>query len=156
MRPTGVCQLVSAADATPNTGDVASNRLPPIWRDQARNGKTMNLGDRTMSVEQLDKDERAANTVFNAVMMRLSSLLGLTTGIGVVAWGVWSLVTTVLTFVYEETGVSTDEILISDSLNQGLLLSAIVIALGVMILELKKIQQLLFLQAGNGAGDHRI
>lgn len=109
-----------------------------------------------MSAEELDTEERAANTVFNRVMMRLSGLLGLTTGIGVVAWGVWSLVTTVLTFVYEETGVSTDEILINDSLNQGLLLSAIVIALGVMILELKKIQQLLFLQAGNKAGDRRI
>lgn len=106
-----------------------------------------------MSVEQLDAEERAANTVFNRVMMRLSSVLGLTTGIGVVAWGVWSLVATILTFVYEETGISTEEILISDSLNQGLLLSAVVIALGVMILELKKIQQLLFLKASDKDGD---
>ncbi len=109
-----------------------------------------------MSVEQLDSEERAANTVFNRVMMRLSGVLGLTTGIGVVAWGVWSLVATILTFVYEETGISTEEILINDSLNQGLLLSAVVIALGVMILELKKIQQLLFLQASDKDGDRSV
>ena len=69
---------------------------------------------------------------------------GLTTGIGVIAWGAWSLITTLATFVYEEAGeVSAEEILMNSGLNEGLLLSAVVIALGVIILELKKIQQIL-------------
>lgn len=78
----------------------------------------------------------------NRFMYRLTGLLGLTTGIGVIAWGIWSLVATGATFVYEETGVSTVEVLINNGLNEGLLLSSIVIALGVMILELKKLQQI--------------
>ena len=79
----------------------------------------------------------------NRIMYKLTGLLGLTTGIGVIVWGVWSLFATLATFVYEETGVAVEEILINDGLNEGLLLSAIVIALGVVILELKKIQQIL-------------
>ena len=79
----------------------------------------------------------------NRIMYKLTGLLGLTTGIGVIVWGVWSLFATLATFVYEETGVAVEEILINDGLNEGLLLSAIVIALGVIILELKKIQLLI-------------
>ena len=45
-----------------------------------------------MSTETTDAMElRAAEKISNRVMMRLSSLLGLTTGIGVVAWGAWSI-----------------------------------------------------------------
>ena len=80
---------------------------------------------------------------FNRIMYKLTSLLGLTTGVGVIAWGVWSLIATVATFVYEETGLVVEEILINNALNEGLLLSAAVIALGVIVLELKKIQDLL-------------
>ena len=89
----------------------------------------------------------------NRIMYKLTGLLGLTTGIGVIVWGVWSLFATLATFVYEETGVAVEEILINDGLNEGLLLSAIVIALGVVILELKKIQQILVeRQTHNDAG----
>ncbi len=80
----------------------------------------------------------------NKTMYRLTSVLGLTTGVGVIAWGVWSLFATVATFVWEETEVvQTNEILVNAGFNEGLLLSAVVIALGVVILELKRIQQLL-------------
>ena len=90
----------------------------------------------------------------NRIMYRLTGLLGLTTGIGVIAWGIWSLITTTVTFVYEETGVSTLEVLINNGLNEGLLLSAIVIALGVIILELKKIQHILLQAAKPSPGNH--
>ncbi|MCG8543806.1 MAG: hypothetical protein MJE12_06310 [Alphaproteobacteria bacterium] len=80
---------------------------------------------------------------WNRILYKFSGFLGLTTGIGIIAWGVWSLVSAVGTFVYEETGVSIAEILINNGLNVGLLLSSIVIALGVIILELKKIQSVL-------------
>ena len=96
-----------------------------------------------MSLDGLKSEERAERKTSNRLLLKLGSLLGLTTGIGVIAWGVWSMVTTVGTFVYEETGVSTDEILMNTGLNDGLLLSAIVVALGVIILELKKIQYLI-------------
>ena len=79
----------------------------------------------------------------NRILYKLTGLLGLTTGVGVIVWGVWSLFATLATFVYEETGVSAEEILINDGLNEGLLLSAVIIALGVVILELKKIQRIL-------------
>lgn len=87
--------------------------------------------------------ELATSGRLNRTMYWLTGVLGLTTGIGVIAWGIWSLFATLATFVYEESGVSTEEILINSGFNEGLLLSAIVIALGVIILELKKIQQLL-------------
>ncbi|MEM7226038.1 MAG: hypothetical protein AAF495_23875 [Pseudomonadota bacterium] len=79
----------------------------------------------------------------NRLTYRVTGVLGLTTGIGVIAWGVWSLLTSLLTFVYEETGVTVEEILANNGLNEGLLLSAVVIALGVIILELKRIQDLM-------------
>lgn len=88
----------------------------------------------------------------NRTIFKLTGVLGLTTGIGVIVWGVWSLIATLGAFFYEETGVSTEEILINNGLNEGLLLSAVVIALGVIVLELKKIQDLL--QRGKArAGD---
>lgn len=89
----------------------------------------------------------------NRIMYKLTGLLGLTTGIGVIVWGVWSLFATLATFVYEETGLAVEEILINDGLNEGLLLSAIVIALGVVILELKKIQQILVEQQPHNSTD---
>ena len=79
----------------------------------------------------------------NRVVYKLTGWLGLTTGIGVIGWGVWSLIATVGTFAYEESGVSSEEIMINNGLNQGLLLSGVVIALGVIVLELKKVQTLL-------------
>ena len=36
----------------------------------------------------------------NRIMYKLTGLLGLTTGIGVIVWGVWSLFATLATFVY--------------------------------------------------------
>ena len=87
--------------------------------------------------------ELATTGRLNRTMYWFTGILGLTTGIGVIAWGIWSLFATLATFVYEETGVTTEEILINSGFNEGLLLSAVVIALGVIILELKKIQQLL-------------
>ena len=88
----------------------------------------------------------------NRIMYKVTGLLGLTTGIGIIAWGIWSLVTTAATFVYEETGVSAVEVMINNGLNEGLLLSSIVIALGVIILELKKLQQIV-LQAADSSVD---
>ena len=79
----------------------------------------------------------------NRTLYRVTNILGLTTGLGVIAWGVWSLIATLATFFYEESGVSLEETLVNNAFNEGLLLSAVVIALGVIILELKKIQELM-------------
>lgn len=92
-----------------------------------------------MTTTELDKERQMERSVFNRLMMRLSGLLGLTTGIGVVAWGAWSLLITVGVSVYERTGLGVDEILIEDAFNQGLLQSAMLIALGAIILELRRI-----------------
>ena len=92
-----------------------------------------------MTTSELDKERQMENSLFNRLMMRLSGLLGLTTGIGVVAWGAWSLLITVGVSVYERTGLEVDEILIEDAFNQGLLQSAMLIALGAIILELRRI-----------------
>ncbi len=93
-------------------------------------------------------------------MYNVTDVLGLTTGIGVIAWGVWGLVSTLATFFYEETGLSVEEILISNAFNEGLLLSAVVIALGVIILELKKIQDLMIddvnQRVDNSSGETRV
>ena len=89
----------------------------------------------------------------NRLMYKFTGLMGLTTGIGVIAWGAWSIVTAAGTFVYEETGVSVEEILINNGLNEGLLQSSIVIALGVIILELRKIQHALQERSGRLSGD---
>ena len=79
----------------------------------------------------------------NRIIYRLTGVLGLTTGVGVIAWGLWSLLATLGTFIYEAGGLPVEEILINNGLNQGLLLAPIVIALGVIVLELKKIQDLM-------------
>ena len=92
-----------------------------------------------MTTSELDKERQMERSVFNRLMVRLSGLLGLTTGIGVVAWGAWSLLITVGVSVYERTGLEVDEILIEDAFNQGLLQSAMLIALGAIILELRRI-----------------
>ena len=95
------------------------------------------------SESKASHEEAETGGPINGLMYRVTGLLGLTTGIGVIGWGVWSLVATVGTFAYEESGVGAEEIMINNGLNQGLLLSAIVIALGVLILEVKKLQSLL-------------
>ena len=76
-------------------------------------------------------------------MKRLSDLLGLTTGVGVVAWGAWSLLATIVLTIYERSGLTAAEVQIEDAFNQGLLQSAMLIALGAVILELRRIASLL-------------
>ena len=87
----------------------------------------------------------------NRTLYKLTGFLGLTTGVGVIAWGVWSLFATVGTYIYEETGISLEEIVINNAFNEGMLLSAVVIALGVIILEIKKIQRLMVDEAARDA-----
>lgn len=84
-------------------------------------------------------DLRAEQKMSNRLMMRFSGLLGLTTGIGVVAWGAWSMLATFVMTLYERTGLTEVEVLIEDSLNQGLLQSAMLMALGAIILELRRL-----------------
>ncbi len=93
-------------------------------------------------------DFRAEQKISNRMMMRLSSFLGLTTGIGVVAWGAWSMLLTVVMSIYERSGLTEVEVLIEDSLNQGLLQSAMLIALGAIILELRRLNHVVA-RAGN-------
>ncbi len=96
-----------------------------------------------MKTSLADANKRAETRKANRMMMWLTSALGLTTGIGVVAWGAWSLIVTLGLTVYERTSLKPEEIIVEDALNQGLLQSAMVIALGVIILELRRIGELL-------------
>ena len=96
----------------------------------------------TAQGKALDKDIDASGRM-NRTMYRVTGILGLTTGIGVIGWGIWSLLGSIATFAYEETGLPVEEILINNGLNEGMLLSGVVIALGVIILELKKVQTLI-------------
>lgn len=96
-----------------------------------------------MSTEILTDEASAASNRSNSLALSVTRLLGLTTGVGVMAWGVWSLVVTVAMTFYERTGLSEAEIIIEDSLNQGLLQSAMVIALGAIILELRRLNEAL-------------
>ena len=100
-----------------------------------------------MSEQMTSAEDRAAASVFNKVMLRLSALLGLTTGIGIIAWGAWSMIVTVGMTVYERSGLTEAEVLIEDAFNQGLLQSAMLVALGVVILELRRVNETL---AGGG------
>lgn len=84
-------------------------------------------------------EKRSREKITNRMMLRLGSFLGLTTGIGVVAWGGWSMLLTLGMTIYERTGLTEVEVLIEDSLNQGLLQSAMLIALGAIILELRSL-----------------
>ena len=81
----------------------------------------------------------------NKVMLRLSDVLGLTTGIGVIVWGAWSLILTVGVSIYERTGIEieVDQVAVEDAFNQGVLQSAMLIALGAVILELRRIGEIL-------------
>ncbi len=92
------------------------------------------------TIEQLATAERR---FFHRAMVWLTGILGLTTGIGIIAWGAWSLVMTVAISLYERTGLKVEEIVIEDALNQGSLQSAMLIALGVVILELRRIAEIL-------------
>lgn len=86
-------------------------------------------------------EARAERNITNRLMLQFSSLLGLTTGIGVIAWGAWSLLMTVAMTIYERTGLTEAELLIEDALNQGMLQSAMLIALGAIILELRRLNR---------------
>ena len=92
-----------------------------------------------MKVELANANKRAESRRSNRLMIWLSSLLGLTTGIGVVAWGAWSLLATIGLTIYERTALTPDQILVEDAFNQGMLQSAMLIALGAIILELRRI-----------------
>ena len=87
----------------------------------------------------------------NRTIYKLTGALGLTTGVGIIAWGLWSLVETLATLFYKKSGLAVEEILVNNGFNEGLLLSAIVIALGVIVLELKKIQDLMLDNANQQA-----
>ncbi|MEM6354107.1 MAG: hypothetical protein AAF844_00280 [Pseudomonadota bacterium] len=99
----------------------------------------MTATDTSGTIAETAAEVRAAESAANRLMMRLTSFLGLTTGIGVVAWGAWSLLLTVVMTVYERSGLTETEVLIEDALNQGLLQSAMLIALGAIILELRRL-----------------
>ena len=78
----------------------------------------------------------------NRLMYRVTGILGLTTGVGIIAWGVWSLLAAIGTLFYEqEAAMTVEEILVNNAFSEGLLLSPVIIALGVVILELRKIQE---------------
>lgn len=93
--------------------------------------------------ERADAEARAERKVSNRLMKRLSDLLGLTTGVGVVAWGAWSLLASIALTIYERSGLTAIEVQIEDAFNQGLLQSAMLIALGAVILELRRIASVL-------------
>jgi len=103
-----------------------------------------------MKTNLTDANRSAEERKTNRAMMWLTGLLGLTTGIGIIAWGAWSLVVTIGLTVYERSGLTVDEVVVEDALNQGMLQSAMLIALGVIILELRRIADLL---DGDGADD---
>lgn len=90
-----------------------------------------------------DANRKAETRKANRMMMWLTGALGLTTGIGVIAWGAWSMLVTLGLTVYERISLKPEEVIVEDALNQGLLQSATVIALGVIILELRQIAELL-------------
>ena len=96
-----------------------------------------------MTMNEQTAEQRAARGTTNRLMYRLSQILGLTTGIGVVAWGAWSLIATIGLTIYERSGLAVEQIVIEDSLNQGMLQSAMLIALGAVILELRRIGDVL-------------
>ena len=97
----------------------------------------------TDAVKEEHAESVAEENLWNRLMKRLSDFLGLTTGIGVVAWGAWSIVITVGLTVYERSGISAAQVQIEDALNQGLLQSAMLVALGTIILELRRIARIL-------------
>lgn len=104
----------------------------------------------TLMQTETTTETGAEKNFFNRLMMRFGSLLGLTTGIGVVAWGSSSLLITIGLTVYERSGLTEQQIQIEDAFNQGLLQSASLIALGAIILELRRISNRLC--AGNTDG----
>ncbi|MGF1475424.1 MAG: hypothetical protein ACFB6S_07670 [Geminicoccaceae bacterium] len=91
--------------------------------------------------DELAEEDRAEEAFTNRLMMRLTRFLGLTTGVGVIAWGAWSLLVTIGMTFYERSGLSEAEILVEDAFNQGLLQSAMLIAIGAVILELRRINE---------------
>lgn len=103
-----------------------------------------------MKTNLTDANRSAEERKANRAMMWFTGLLGLTTGIGIIAWGAWSLVVTIGLTIYERSGLTVDEVVVEDALNQGMLQSAMLIALGVIILELRRIADLL---DGDGADD---
>jgi hypothetical protein len=67
---------------------------------------------------------------------RISRLLGLTTGLGVMAWGAWSLALTVAMAAWDDYGATLAAIPAGNRFNQGVLQSAILIALGAVLIAL--------------------
>ena len=100
--------------------------------------------------ERAEAEAQAERKISNRLMKRLSDILGLTTGVGVVAWGAWSLLATIALTIYERAGLTAAEVQIEDAFNQGLLQSAMLIALGAVILELRRIAGLLEDGRSNG------
>jgi len=93
---------------------------------------------------------RAEASLSNRLMKRLSDILGLTTGIGVIAWGMWSLLITIGLTVYERSGLTPLQVQIEDAFNQGMLQSSMLIVLGAIVLELRRLSERLIARQSNG------
>jgi len=96
-----------------------------------------------MNTNLSEANTRADARRANRAMLWFTGLLGLTTGIGIIAWGAWSLLVTIALSIYERGGLTVDQVVVEDALNQGMLQSAMLIALGVVILELRRIADIL-------------
>ncbi len=83
------------------------------------------------------KDEEAKG--LNKVLYRIMSWLGFTSGVGLIAWGTWWFLWSVGQFILVQPENAIQQQVTENYFNQAQL-SAILAALGVLIMEVKKIQ----------------
>ena len=94
------------------------------------------------ATSKLPKSEREEGNKFDKFLYVVMDKLGLTSGLGLIAWGffwfVWSLVNY---FITQGKAISAvQEMVVENFFNQAQL-SAILIALGVVVMEIKKLKE---------------
>ena len=90
--------------------------------------------------QDIPKSEPEGVDRFNKFTYKAISKIGLTSGIGLVAWGAWWFIWTMIAYL-GTTAQSAMQQVVRETYFSQAQLSAILIALGVVIMEMKRLKQ---------------
>lgn len=87
--------------------------------------------------QKIPKSEEKEARWLDRYLFKAMDWLGLTSGIGIVSWGAWWFIWSLFNYIFTSPKDAIQQVVVENYFNQAQL-SAILIALGVVIIELRK------------------